>query len=333
MTTRKSSPREAAVSVVAGSLHVKPASRVKGPTVWLGMDQQELDDAYDQVVYAPNAAQLHERREAASAETRRRLGQPKQLAYGPTPIEQLDVYQTASPHAPVCVIIHGGAWRAGRARDFADSVEIFVHAGVHCVILDFINVIEAGGSLFPMADQVRRAIAWIAGNATRFGGDPNRIHIFGRSSGAHLGGVAITTDWQNEFGLPPDVIKSALLSSGMYDLKPVRLSKRSAYIKFTDTMEHELSPQRHLHRINCPVIVAFGSYETPEFQRQAREFAAALEAAGKPVQLLAGAGYNHFEMAETLANPYGLLGRAMLGQLKPVATGRREGRSLHSARR
>ena len=283
------------------------------------MDQQALDDAYDQTVYAPNAAQLHERREARSDETRRRLGEPRRFAYGPTPIEQLDVFATDRPPAPVCVIIHGGAWRAGRAREFADAVEIFVRAGAHCVILDFINVIEAGGSLFPMAEQVRRAIAWIAGNAATFGGDPDRIHIFGRSSGAHLGGVAITTDWQNDFSLPANVIKSALLSSGMYDLQPVRLSKRSAYIKFTDEMEHALSPQRHLHRINCPVIVAHGSYETPEFQRQARDFAAALKAAGKPVQLLVGKGYNHFEMPETLANPYGLLGRAMLEQIKLTA--------------
>jgi arylformamidase len=292
------------------------ASRGKGPAVWLDLDQQALDDAYDQVVYAPNAAQLHERRLARSEETRRRLGPPRRFAYGPTPIERVDVFTTTKPHAPICVVIHGGAWKAGRASEFADAVEVFVRAGAHCAILDFINVIEAGGSLFPMADQIRRAIAWVARNAATFGGDPDRIHVFGRSSGAHLGGVAITTNWNGDFGLPGDLIKGALLSSGMYDLKPVRLSKRSTYIRFTDEMERALSPQRHLHRINCPVIVAFGTYETPEFQRQARDFAAALAAAGKEVQLLVGTGYNHFELPETLASPYGLLGRAMLGQMK-----------------
>jgi arylformamidase len=62
--------------------------------------------------------------------------------------------------------------------------------------------------------------------------------------------------------------------------------------------------------------VAYGSCETPEFQRQARDFAAALEAAGKPHELIVGEAYNHFEMLETLANPYGLLGRAMLAQMR-----------------
>jgi len=130
----------------------------------------------------------------------------------------------------------------------------------------------------------------------------------------------LVTDWKKEFDLPPDVIKGALLCSGIYDLKPVRLSARSSYVKFTDAIEDALSTQRHLTRIGCPVVVAHGTQETPEFQRQTRDFAAALKAAGKPVQLLVGQGYNHFEMLETLASPYGLLGRAALEQmgLKPA---------------
>ena len=112
------------------------------------------------------------------------------------------------------------------------------------------------------------------------------------------------------------MLKGALLASGMYDLKPVRLSKRSKYVNFTDEIEQELSAIRHLDRLNCPVIVAHGTQETPEFQRQAREFHAALKAAGKDVTFLVGEGYNHFEITETLASPYGLLGRAVLQQMK-----------------
>jgi arylformamidase len=51
-----------------------------------------------------------------------------------------------------------------------------------------------------------------------------------------------------------------------------------------DEIEHALSPQRHLDRLNAPLVVAYG--------------------------------YNHFEMPEILANPYGLLGRAALAQMK-----------------
>jgi len=167
-------------------------------------------------------------------------------------------------------------------------------------------------------DQVRRAVAWVHRNAQSFGGDPNRIYVSGHSSGAHLAGVVLTTDWRKEFNLPADTVKGGLCCSGLFDLKAVRLSARSAYVKFTDEIEQALSSQRHLDNLNAPVIVAHGTLETPEFQRQSRDFAAAVKAAGKPVQLVVGEGYNHFEIVETLANPYGLLGRAVLEQMKLV---------------
>src|SRR5581483_5264234 len=116
-------------------------------------------------------------------------------------------------------------------------------------------------------------------------------------------------------GLPADLIRGALLVSGMYDLKPVRLSARSSYVRFTDEIEESLSPARHLTAITTPVILSYGTYETPEFQRQTADFAEKLQAAGKPCTLLVADGYNHFEILETLANPYGLLGRAALAQL------------------
>ena len=61
-----------------------------------------------------------------------------------------------------------------------------------------------------------------------------------------------------------------------------------------------------------PLSVSYGTYETPEFQRQAREFAAAVKAVGKPVELIVGDNYSHTELLETLCNPYGLLGAAVL---------------------
>jgi arylformamidase len=286
--------------------------RAKGPRVWLDLDQRELDDAYDQSKYAANRAQIQERRLLGSALARARLGEPMRLAYGASEIEQLDVYRTKRPNGPVNVYVHGGAWRNGAAAEFAFLAEIFVNAGAHCVILDFVNIDAASGNLMTMARQVRSAVAWVYKNAARFGGDPSRLYVSGHSSGGHLGGCVATTDWRGDFGLPGDLVKGALLCSGMYDLKPVRLSARSNYVKFTDEIEQELSAIRHLDRLNCPLALGYGTYETPEFQRQTRDFHGAVTAAGKPAKLLVGEGYNHFEMLETLANPYGLLGRAAL---------------------
>ena len=76
-----------------------------------------------------------------------------------------------------------------------------------------------------------------------------------------------------------------------------------------------MSPQRHLNQITVPVVVSYGTLETPEFQCQAQDFAAALEAAGKPVQLVVGRDYFHQDMWETLGNPYGPNGRAALAMM------------------
>jgi arylformamidase len=293
---------------------VQLQQRSQGPLVWLDMDQEQLDDAYDQEKYAPNRAQIVARRIANSERARAIIGPPQRVAYGASEIETLDIFRTARPNAPVNIFVHGGAWRRNRAADYAVQAELFVRAGAHSVILDFITVDDAGGSLFPMAEQVRRAVAWVYRNATSFGGDPDRLYLIGHSSGSHLGACALTTDWRAQ-DLPADIIKGALLCSGMYDLEPVRLSKRSLYVKFTDEMEAALSAQRHLDKLATPLILAYGSCETPEFQRQTRDFFAAVTAAGKPARLLVGEGYNHFELLETLASPYGLIGRAALEQM------------------
>ncbi len=288
---------------------VGPAPHTKGPAVFLDYDQAELDAAYDQAAYAPAMRQSLKRWASNSALTRERLGAPKRFSYGPTAIEALDVFPAKRANAPIFVLLHGGAWRAIRASDMAFAAELFVHAGAHYVVPDFAAVQDVGGSLMPMADQVRRAIAWVYTNAHRFGGDRSRIYVGGQSSGGHLAAVALTTDWHKDFGLPADAIKGGVCISGIYDLAPVRLSQRSAYVKFDDAMVEALSPMRHLGNIRAPLIVAFGTDETPEFQRQARAFAGA----AKGARLIVAENYGHFDLPETLTSPYGILGQPVLG--------------------
>ncbi len=289
----------------------------KGPPVFLDYDQAELDAAYNQRTYAPHSEHVRHRMSVNSDATRARIGAPKRVAYGPTEIEKLDIYATGKINAPVNIYIHGGAWRQGLAKGCGFAAELFVNAGAHFVVPDFTWVQDAPDSLRTMADQVRRAIAWVHANAASFGGDPDRLYLSGHSSGAHLAAVALTTDWQRDFGLPADILKGGLCCSGMYDLQPVRLSARSSYVRFDDAMVESLSPIRHIDAINVPLVVAYGTLETPEFQRHAKTFAEAVRRAGKPVELLVGEGYNHYEIRETLGNPYGLLGRAVLQQMKP----------------
>ena len=290
------------------------APKPKGPLVFLDYDQEELDDSYTQAPWAPNQDELSKRNAQKSQRTLARLGPARRLAYGSTQIEKLDLYHAKKPNAPINVYIHGGAWRTGTAALEAYQAEMFVDAGAHFIALDFNSVTETKGDLLIIADQVRRAVAWVYQHAREFGGDPGRLYVSGHSSGAHLAAVVTATDWRR-FGLPKDTVKGALLASGMYELHPVSLSVRRTFVNFTAPTVEALSPQRHLDAITAPVILAHGTLETPEFQRQNREFAAALKARGKAVDFIVLDGYNHFEVAESLGNPYGLLGRAVLRQM------------------
>jgi hypothetical protein len=91
---------------------------------------------------------------------------------------------------------------AAAARRISRLQLMFLAVGAHYVVPDFAWVQDVGGSLMLLADQVRRAIAWVYENAGHLGIDWNRIYIGGQSSGGHLAAVALTTDWPRDFGLP-----------------------------------------------------------------------------------------------------------------------------------
>src|SRR6266849_2205059 len=196
-----------AAPALAEECRIGPHAHAKGSLVWMDMDQVELDAAYDQAFYAPLRLEIISRYASTSEEVRRHIGQPLRESYGSTAVEKLDIYRTKRTNAPIFAFIHGGAWLGGEAKNYAFPAEMFVNAGSHYVVLDFIAIKDAGGDLRVIAEQVRRGIAWVYKNAASFNGDRDRLYIGGHSSGGHLCGVALVADWQKDFGLPADVVK------------------------------------------------------------------------------------------------------------------------------
>lgn len=276
-----------------------------------GGDPADLDQGYDQRQWAPNMAQVLQRYRDRSEDARAALGAPTRLPYGPSEVERLDFFDCGRRGAPVLVFFHGGAWRSGQASDYAFLAGMWVRAGVHVVLPDFAWVQDCGGDLRPVAEQARRCLSWLHANAASLGADPARLFVAGHSSGAHLAAVLGTTDWRTR-GMPQDVIRGALLCSGIYELEPVRRSSRSSYVSLDDESIQALSPIRHLALQRHPMVVAWGSLESPEFQRQGREFVQFAQAEGLAVDPLLVQDSNHFEILETLADPDGLLARAAL---------------------
>ena len=289
--------------------------QAKPGKVFLDYTQKELDDAYDQRVWAKNAPEVIKRYGTASAAIRAKY-KFETKAYGDGEDDKLDIFAPAkappASGAPIYIFLHGGAWRGGRKEMYAFPAPTFAENGAIYIAIGFSSIPKV--RLPDMAHQVRRAIAWAYKNAKSFGGDPERIFVSGHSSGGHLCGVALVTDW-NRYGVPGTVLKGGLSVSGMYELDPVMLSARSSYVKISDEEKGALSALRHLDRIACPVTLAYGDGESPEFKRQSRDMAAALKAKGKSAELIEVKGVNHFEIIETLGKPDGALGKAALKQM------------------
>ena len=255
-------------------------------------DQAALDAQYDQRVWSPHMDEVIRRYAESSDAARARIGEPVTHAYGPDVHHKLDVYGAGRECA--FVFVHGGAWRRESRRESAFAAEPIVRMGAAYVALGF-RALPAV-ALQEMVRQVCDGIEWVRSNLCR------KIALCAHSSGAHLAACALRKI---------DPVDRALLISGIYDLAPVRLSARNAFVKLDAQIEQELSPIRHVERIRCPVTVAWAENDSAEFTRQSREFAAVL---GAPT--LVGTGLDHFEFAETMADPTSLLGATALAMLE-----------------
>ena len=205
------------------------------PKVFLDYDQETLDAQYNQRTLVPDADDYIAVDVAESARVRQKLDCRIDVAYGPGEDETLDVFPAVSPGSPVVVYMHGGAWTRSDKANESFMAEAFVEAGAAFVAVNFGLCPKV--TLDEMIRQAREAVAWSCENAQSFNADPDRLYIAGHSSGGHVGGMMVVTDWTAAHNLPRTLIKGALLCSGMYDLAPVRLSARNEYLQLDEAAE------------------------------------------------------------------------------------------------
>jgi arylformamidase len=193
--------------------------------------------------------------------------------YGSGELEDLDLFLPPDPQgAPIHMYIHGGFWRSRYKTDFSYIAEPLVDAGAIVAIVNY--ALCPNVDLDEIVRQMRAATGWLWRNAARFGGDPERIHIGGHSAGARLGAMVLTTDWQAfSLEVPSDVIKSATLISGVYEIEPVLHTSVQEEVRLTREMAIQNSPMFLSPTSKASIAVTVGGAESEEFRRQSEEFA------------------------------------------------------------
>jgi len=284
---------------------------------WRRYTQAELDAQYDQgTLVSEEEHQRHRAHKIAESARVRALFKDDALldiAYGPSAAERLDIFKTRARGAPTQIFFHGGAWKGGKKEDVSFPAEAFAARGANFVAVNFALVPQV--ALDEQVRQARAAVAWVYRHARDFGADADRIHACGHSSGGHLTGMIAVTDWEKDFGLPADVVKSAAPVSGMFELEPVQRTWRNDYLALDDAAVARLSPIRHIPRRGLPLVIGYGTEELDEFKRQSREFAHAWRARGNPCVEIALTGLAHYPGNYEFNNPNGPLLQAIFRQM------------------
>lgn len=174
--------------------------------------------------------------------------------------------KTAAPDElqPVMVWIHGGGFVNGGASPAVYSGERFARDGIVLVSINYrlarfgffahpLLVDEGYGGNFGFLDQIA-ALQWVQSNIEQFGGDPDRVTIFGESAG----GMSVHALLQSP--LARGLFQRAIIQSGggrERTLPTPSLAKGAAIgAQFVSELAVSVSTAKELRALRTDLIVA-----------------------------------------------------------------------------
>lgn len=264
--------------------------------VWRGMTRAELDAAYNNSAAVKNSAEKLAEWTTRSAVTRARPAALLDLAYGPRPRNRVDIFRCGEAQAPLLAYVHGGYWQRNAKEVFSCLGEGPLARGIDVAMVGYTLAPDA--TLTEMVGEARAALRWLRAEGPPRGVGQGKLIVSGWSAGGHLTAMALAE------------ADAGLAISGLYDIEPCRLSYINDKARITADEQVALSPIRQLPARSVPLVVAYGTGELPELQRQSRDYHAARRAANLPSELLALEGHDHFSILEQLASPQGQLTEA-----------------------
>ena len=124
----------------------------------------------------------------------------RDIEYARTPEKRLtlDVYRPSIEHTPLPVVVwvHSGVWHSGKKNRANSPALPLVHHGFIVVIIGHRSASQAN---FPaQIYDCKAAIRWLRANAEQYHIDPDRIGVWGASSGGHLSALLGTSGDDHE---------------------------------------------------------------------------------------------------------------------------------------
>jgi acetyl esterase/lipase len=267
------------------------------------MDRATLDIAYNNTAHVTDSAERLAEWSRRSAALRARQPALLDRPYGPRERNRIDLFRCGLASAPLLVFIHGGYWQRNSKEVFSCMAEGPLACGFDVALPGYTLAPEA--SLTEIVAEIRSAIAWLRREGPAFGVATQGLVASGWSAGGHL--AATSMAW-------PEV-DAGLSISGIFDLEPIRLGALNDKLALSPGEAFGLSPLHHRPERAGRLVVAYGTAELPELQRQSRDYAGAWQAHGLPGELLPVEDRNHFSILDELVAPEGRLTRAALALL------------------
>lgn len=286
---------------------------------WRGYSADELERQFNPRAAVPGFEVDQARHAAWSAAARAELDGHLDVAYGDGPLHKVDVFPVrGTTAAPVHVYFHGGYWRAQDKTNFAHVARTLVAQGLCTVIAnyDLCPAVTLDGTV----DSALRAVAWTWRHAREYGGDPDRLTLSGHSAGAHLCAMALAHDWAAD-GLPSDLIKGAVPSSGIYDPELAMHTTVNAEIRLSEAIARRHDALRLAPKARCPVKLFVGGDEPLAWIRQSELYAEHLRRHGLAVALETIPGTHHFDVIDQYVDPASPIVRAIVGLTRTEGPG------------
>ena len=189
-------------------------------------------------------------------------------AYGSDPLQKLDVFtpkRDASSLRPVLLFVHGGGFVRGDKHNpgtpFTDNQ--LVWAVRHGMVGVNINYRLAPKDKWPSAiDDLASAITWTRAHIKTYGGNPDRIILWGHSAGAnHVADYVIHADKQ---GPEAAGVKGAILLSPFYG--PAVGAQPHAYYGSDPALQTQAAALAGLVKSPIPLFLAGAEYDPAFFQ-------------------------------------------------------------------